>query len=309
MRKSKSMWNVVLILMCVLFSTSYSYGSPTRINVPKNTGTNILFDMKWDKFVNDPKLLKAAVIYLGGFDSNEESERIEISHVILRNMNAKNDGILFLEVNEGCSSDPRMIISVYNIHENIFAYLFDTERGRIDEDIKDMDKDGDIEVIVRESIVSGPTHSSEVYWSDIYEFKDDKFVLSNNEFINYYNDIQNQYESYRDKLSLQNIKQLSLSIPNTKDSDLLTWKKHQLSMYEFYIDRIKRLKGDKIAGFEKAKEWASMDDFVMVNNAIEVFKEIGNDESKIHLEKMTKNKDEYISTRSKAALRQIEKSR
>jgi hypothetical protein len=169
--------------------------------------------------------------------------------------------------------------------------------------VKDLDKDGFNELILPKALTSYRGMDSPLpIWKSIYKWSNGKFVTADSEYLGFYKDL---LPSIEHKISEAD-KRWSTADPNLDETTLRQnkWNYERLRASQAIIrDKILRLIGtDPLAGYKEALLWAQHPDRDMKKNAIAVFKDIFDQNSRKQLEILSKDSDQLVANQARFAI-------
>jgi hypothetical protein len=172
----------------------------------------------------------------------------------------------------------------------------------IDRAIEDLDADGIAELIL--PIVIGRfSGQGRALWTAVYKWEDGKFVDASGQFKKFYQArIIPKLEAHIRELN--QLRQTPQGVLTPQDVQL-SREIHEEKLAAAWMvkDKIARVTGeDPNAGITRAQEWAKSPNKYLRENAIHVFEDINDGNSKIDLEILATDPDPFVAGSAKRAL-------
>jgi hypothetical protein len=169
--------------------------------------------------------------------------------------------------------------------------------------IKDLDKDGFYELLLPKALSSYRGAGAIPVWISIYRWEDQKFKRADSNYPKYYKEqlpsLEFKIEQLTKKFTSENLK----AADDTR-AELRSHYDRLLAVKAILRDKILRLTGDNSkAGFNEALEWSKSSDSEMRENAVIVFGDIFDRQSRTQLELLIKDRDQGISGLAQWAIR------
>lgn len=184
------------------------------------------------------------------------------------------------------------------------------ERHDFDRELRDLDGDGTLELLAKDrwadvddaSVPDSLRDSSGVSvlpdsaWINVLQWNNGTLRNVNEKFSRFY---QAEY--------IPTIQRALSTIDAIRDSDDL--KEGIASIYKVNAFRALRTAGRRNVGYEEAVNWAYSRDPVLQISAAQVFSDIGDSDSVVQLERLTRSSDASISNRAEGALERLKIAR
>jgi hypothetical protein len=229
-------------------------------------------------------------------------EKTTVAEHILGDFNRNGGREIIAAIERNCTGDPVDIVVLFWGKEAVRAQVIETHQGNLKRDVRDLNKDGKVEIITWSVLAESICHADCVVWPSVYEFEDGKglYVDASAKYLSYYKkEVRPALEKrLADRKALN-----SDELDKDGDKPAGWWKQHAIADIYVALDKVSRLLGeDPKAGYDRAVSWVKDGDSGLRNNAIQVFSEIGDAPSIGHLKALALDKDAPVSLRAKRAL-------
>jgi len=225
-----------------------------------------------------------------------------VSEFLAKDLNHDGENEIVASVNKRCTSDPVMFILLFRIGKRGYLQEFRTHMGNINRDIKDINGDGNLEVLTKEILAESTCHAECVEWPEVYKWDGRRYVEASEDFPEYYKKIIENLDARLKQLSEIDLEELAMSDKRTKE-ELAEWQQFRIADTQVARFKAKQLLGEGKAGFNHAVQWSSSMEYQLRRNAVTVFAGIMDSKSKRYLEKLATDSESTVARSAATALR------
>jgi hypothetical protein len=284
------------IIAIALFVVTISCVSSAQDNIAKEvertTETQCLYNSDWRTLSKDKNVIMKAIISI----SNDIAESLKYNSEYFVNdprvfpLHDPVKETLLINISLGGKLDSTWLVFFFKEDENVKFQVFDTIYFSMDKNIKDINSDGQVEIIFW-SVFTSTSNANQVFMPIIYGFNGEQFVEDSKSYKSY-------YEKYLSEIN-QSIKDTESmtteSLCIDEDNDVRWRREHHVSDLIVCQSYAESILGKNISCIDKVENWSVTKDRDLKRNIIRIYAHTKDKRIKPMVDNLSKDKDKTLS--------------